>query len=371
MTVVRVPFDPEPVDDVARFDPDVIARDYGEEPPPDVPRAGALRAVRADQFLAEEIAAPAWIVDEIMTEHSIGIVGAAPKALKSTIVEDLAVAIAWGGQFLARFDCHAPRRVLLYQNESSRAAFQRRIAARSRRYGGAPAELYLVTNEPVLFEDRVSIGRLEVTLEQLRPDVVLLDPLASMTSADENSAQEVGAIVRQLRAWRDRFGCAIAVVHHTNKTSSGVGSGLRSGMKLRGSSALYAMIEWALWIDRPDEAAPRVEVRVEQKESEPRRPFVVELDRAGELRVVADEITVQVTDDELLEAIVAHKRVATASAIATELGMPERTVRDRMAVLVSQRRAYIVEGSGRGRRPLEYAVPKGAAGPRLLSEREL
>jgi len=357
-------------EDLERFDPDEVARAHGEEPPAD--GSGALPALRADAFLELELPPPAWIAEDIVPERAIGIIGGAPKVFKSTILEDLAISIAWGGRFLGRFDCGRARRVLLYQTESARAAFQRRLRARSRRYGGAPAELFVVTNEPVVFEDRVSFGRLEVTIAQLRPEAVFLDNLASLTTADENSAQEIGAVVRQLRALRDRYDCAVGLVHHTNKGGSArPGDTVRSGLKLRGSSALYAAVEWALWVERPDDAAARVEVRVEQKESEARRPFVVELDAAGELRVAADEISVTVTDDDLLEAVVARARRATPQQLSADLGMPERTVRERMTYLVQHRRAFIEEGSGRGRKPLVYVVTKtSVAGPRLLSAPE-
>lgn len=338
----------------------------------DAPRAGGLGVQRAGAFLAEEIAPPRWICHEILQEHSVGVIGGGPKVLKSHLAVDLAVAVAAGGLFCGRFIVPEPRRVLLMQFESARAAFQRRVRAAVTRYDSAPEELYIVSNEPVLFEDQVSMQRVEVTLDRVRPDLFILDPLAAMTTGDENSAQEMGAIVRQLRAWRDDHGCAIALVHHTNKGAAGAGAGLRSGMKLRGSSALYAAVEWALWVERPDDAAPRIEVRVEQKEAEPRKPFAVELDGTTlQLRVVADEISVQVTDDDVLDAIVARGRRATAQEIAQDLGLGERAVRDRMTYLVSVKRAYLEAGTGRGRKALVYVVPKGTqSGPRLLSERE-
>ena len=48
--------------------------------------------------------------------------------------------------------------------------------------------------------------------------------------------------------------------------------------------------------------------------------------------------------------------------------MSERTVRDRMATLLAQRRVYREEGSGRGRKPLVYVVTSTAqAAPRLVT----
>jgi hypothetical protein len=330
---------------------------------------GGLGAKSAAAFLAETIADPRWLAVDILPERAIGFIGGAPKVMKSWLALDLAMAVATGSLFCGRFLCPAPRSVLVYQLESARAAYQRRVRTIATRYGGAPENLYVVSNEPVLFEDPVGIGRMEVTLGELRPDLLIIDPLAAMTTGDENSAQEMGRIVRQLRAWRDAYGCAIAVVHHTNKAAGGAEK-MRSGLKLRGSSVFFAATEWALWVERPDDSAPRLEVRVEQKESEPRRPFAVEfLENGAQLVVVADEISVQVKDDEIVDAIVARKRSATAQELANDLGMSERTVRDRMALLVRGRRAYIEAGSGKGRKPTVYVVPRGTqSGPRLLSE---
>lgn len=349
---------------VVPFDPDEIARSYGEEPPPDgdVPRLGGLGATSAADFLAEDIAEPKWLTDEILPEGAIGFIGGAPKVLKSWLALDLAAAVAAGGLFCGRFLCPEPRRVLLTQFESGRAHYQKRVRQVLSRYDVTPEGLYIVSNEPIVLEDPVSVQRVSVELADKRPDLWVIDPLASVTTGDENSAQEMGRVVRQLRAWRDEFGCAIAIVHHTNKAASGVGSGMRSGLKLRGSNALYGATEWALWVDRPDESVPRVEVRVEQKEAEPRKPFAVAFDDAtGGITVVSDTISVQVTDDELVDAIVARKRRATARELSGDLGVEERTVRERMAYLTSpkMRRAYIEEGSGKGRKPLVYVVPRG------------
>jgi uncharacterized membrane protein len=177
--------------------------------------------------------------------------------------------------------------------------------------------------------------------------------------------------VRQLRAWRDAFGCAIAVIHHTNKARVPAGeSKPRSGTKLRGSSAFFAAAEWALWVERPDEEAARVEVKLLQKEIESRRPFEVEFREAGaELVVVNEEISRQVTDNEIVDAIWNRKgHRATSQELVAELEAPDRTVRRRLEELVRQRKVYVEEGSGRGSRPTVYVVTnQRAAAPRLLT----
>src|SRR3989442_1718146 len=128
-------------DVVLPFDPDRVAREFGEEPPDVQRRAGGLRWRSVADFLAEEIPEPRWLCAEIVPEGAIGYIGGAPKVLKSWLALDLAFAVAAGGAFCGRFLCPEPRRVLLLQFESSRGAYQRRARAIAARYGEPPANL--------------------------------------------------------------------------------------------------------------------------------------------------------------------------------------------------------------------------------------
>jgi hypothetical protein len=354
------------------FDPDAVARQFGEEPPvPDRPRSGGLAASSAKEFLAEDIPDPEWLVTDIVPERAIGFIGGAPKVFKSWLALDLGMALTAGTAFCGRFACPTSRRTLIVQFESSRAHYQKRLRAITSRFPAVPEQLYIASNESLVFEDQVSIKRIDVSLDDLRPDLLILDPLAAMTHGDENSAQEMGAIVRQLRAWRDRYDCAIGVVHHTNKAAARTVDAARGGHKLRGSSAFYAAAEWALWIERPDEAAARLEVRVEQKEAEPRRPFAVEFREVGaELVVVQDEVTRQVTDNEILAAIIRRGKHATTQELVAELEVEDRTIQRRLKALLAGRKIYLQEGSGRGSKPSVWIVTTAqAAALRLLPER--
>jgi hypothetical protein len=69
-------------------------------------------------------------------------------------------------------------------------------------------------------------------------DVLFLDTLHSVTAgADENSSQHMGQVLHQAKAIADRLGCAVCLVHHTNKA----GTGERGSSALRG--AMDCMIE--------------------------------------------------------------------------------------------------------------------------------
>ena len=69
-------------------------------------------------------------------------------------------------------------------------------------------------------------------------DLLILDTLHSVTAgADENSAQHMGEVLRQAKRISERLGCAVILVHHSNKA----GTGERGSSALRG--AMDFMIE--------------------------------------------------------------------------------------------------------------------------------
>lgn len=339
--------DPEPVDEeqIRNDELDVIAERTTDARPRQ--RDDGLRVHRAGDFLALQLPEPAWLVRGIWREHSIGWIGGAPKTLKSHIAIELAKAVATGGAFLAQHAVPSRRRVLIAQFESSLPDFQRRLA---HTFAGAnvPDELYVLSNAEVVLEDDASAARFAAVLDDVQPALTIIDPLASVTLGDENSAQEMGRVVRRLRSWRDTYGCAIAVVHHVQKSREAAAS--RGGVRLRGSSALHAASECAMWLDRADDTVPRVSVRLELKEAPTSPPFDVELGDDGRLRLVESG---QVTDEQLVDAV-ASKGYATAAVVATFFAKAETGMKRRLDQLVKAGR--LVSIAGAGTKPTQYRL---------------
>jgi hypothetical protein len=232
-------------------------------------------AKSSPEFLALDIPKPRYLVEGIWPEHGIGFVAGPPKSFKSFLVLDMAFALATGRPFLGYFPVPAPRTVLLIDHESSRGALTERVRKAEERYGEAKT-LYIISNRSFSLEDPVDIDRLRLEISAVRPDQTILDPLASFVRGDENSAQQMGMVVRTLRGLRDEFGTGFAIVHHVQK--SGAGDTTRGGERMRGSSAFYAAAEVGLWVRRVDEEAPRSLVRPELKDGEAAHQFQVLFD---------------------------------------------------------------------------------------------
>src|SRR4029077_14088384 len=89
--------------------------------------------------------------------------------------------------------------------------------------------------------DQSSMERLETFIQEIKPVLVILDPLSNVYGGlSENDATEVARLLDQLRYLRDRYACGIMLVHHTRK---GTVDDETLGQQIRGSSVFYAKIE--------------------------------------------------------------------------------------------------------------------------------
>ncbi|MFH1790092.1 MAG: AAA family ATPase [bacterium] len=86
----------------------------------------------------------------------------------------------------------------------------------------------------------------------------MLDPFVRLHRGDENSAQDVAAILCTLRELQRRFALAVAVVHHTRKTQGS----RQPGQALRGSGDFHAWADSALYLSHePDGLRLTIEQR--------------------------------------------------------------------------------------------------------------
>jgi RecA-family ATPase len=63
--------------------------------------------------------------------------------------------------------------------------------------------------------------RLLETTRQLRPRLLLLDPLVRLHGVDENNAGEVAALLAYFRSLQRQLNVSVLLVHHTRKNATG------------------------------------------------------------------------------------------------------------------------------------------------------
>ncbi len=103
-------------------------------------------------------------------------------------------------------------------------------------------------------------------LKAVKPEFVILDVFNVLHSADENDNTEMRVVLDHVNRLQREVGCAVAVIHHFNKT--GVGSLTK---RLRGAGAIAGWAERLIGVEAADEHVRKMQF--ELKAAQPPEPF--------------------------------------------------------------------------------------------------
>jgi hypothetical protein len=230
-----------------------------------------------------------WLVSELWSEEAVGIVGGEPKCCKSFLALDLAVAVASGTPCLRRFPVPHPGRVLLYAAEDALHVVRQRLegicAASHLRI--EDLDVQVITAPTVRIDQLTDRERLEHTIAQLKPRLLILDPFVRLHRVDENASGEVAPLLASLRELQRRHGLAVLLVHHARKG----GARVRAGQALRGSSEFHAWGDSNLYLRRVGE---QITLSVEHRAAPSPPSLVLKLAQHGDalaLEVIPPAIT--------------------------------------------------------------------------------
>jgi hypothetical protein len=228
-----------------RSDPDTIEPD--------------LEAIELHDLLARTFPDDPGIVGHgVLPTSGIAVLGAPGKIGKSFLVLNLVLV---RGRSWLGFPTRGGR-TLVVQAEIPEPHLQRRIGILRADAALPPKDTtYFITDRRLKLDRSEGVTRLRRLLDRIRPDLLILDPLARFFSGDENSTRDMGAFIDQLESLLATYApLCILLVHHT---------GWR-GKHLRGASALFDAADSILMLQR--EGKPESE-QVEGKPSAFRLTF--------------------------------------------------------------------------------------------------
>ncbi len=181
--------------------------------------------------------AESWLIQQLWGQAAVGIVGGAPKCCKSWLGLDMALSIASATPCLGRFAVQAQGPALVYLAEDALSMVRARLEALCghRCLDIRALDLHVITAPSLRLDQERDRQRLKATLEQLKPRILLLDPLVRLHQLDENSAADISKLLGFLREMQRTFDTAIVLVHHASKKHRS-----QPGQALRGSSDLHA-----------------------------------------------------------------------------------------------------------------------------------
>ena len=189
-----------------------------------------------------------WLIEGLWAAEAVGIVGGEPKCCKSFLALDMAVAVASGTPCLRRFPTPKRGRVLLFAAEDSLAIVRERLAGIAAAAGLAldSLDIHVILEPVVRLDIEIDRARLEETIRNLAPALLILDPFVRLHRIDENLSADVAPLLDYLRGLQRRHKLAVVLVHHARKGAAH----LRAGQALRGSSELHAWGDSNLYLRR-------------------------------------------------------------------------------------------------------------------------
>lgn len=187
----------------------------------------------------------AWLVKGILPANSIGSVYGASGTFKSFLVLDACLHLAHAIPWLGR---RSKAGGVAYVAAEGGTGLLARIDAWHQHHARDPrAAAFRACIAPLTLDQKADLKRLSDALEVERERMgslalVVLDTLSQTMSGDENEARDTAAYLRAIGGWlRDRFHCAVLIVHHTGKDAS---------KGPRGSSAIRGNLDFLFEVER-------------------------------------------------------------------------------------------------------------------------
>jgi hypothetical protein len=201
-----------------------------------------------------------WTVQDWLPDQTIAMVVAPPESYKTWLLLDLAVSVASGEPFLGMFPVVNQGPVLIIQQEdfAGQTAQRLEVVRYNKLHQDAPQlddedmvlsipqtlPIYLHPDRKLKFDDPKALAGLEAGIKELKPALIIIDPLYSTGETDDYMTSTVQNMFA-LKDLRDKYKCSFVLAHHTNKS----GSGDKDRQRAWGSQFLNAFLEtgWQIY----------------------------------------------------------------------------------------------------------------------------
>lgn len=225
---------------------------------PTPPTGGMVVATRSS-YIRQDLAAlranynpPEWIVDGILPNPGMLLIGGIPGAGKTWLVLDTALAVATGRPWLGRFQTRQGAALLVLEEEDPSAVVDRLDLLRgglglSQEEGDAlPIHLLVQQGVSLVTPDGTLEPELLRHVEEVQPALIVLDPFRRVHQLEENDSGEMSllfTLLRQLTQFT-KEPCSLLLAHHFGKRNDSD----EPLNRLRGSSDIAASVDGVLEI---------------------------------------------------------------------------------------------------------------------------
>ncbi len=308
---------------------------------------------------------PDWVLEGMLPATYLVILGASSKVGKSTFATALGLAVASGTPFLGKeVKQGAVLWVAYEESEQERAMILREFKSEP--------EGFYVTHAKLLIDSPEGIAALRYWILKTSAKLVVIDPLYGANSAeslsDGRKARETLAGLKEL--CRETGVCALVLHHLTKATASGM---VRE--RMADSNQILAVASMDLLMDSSEQGDGSRDVRLvgHGRGSFANQTWVLRSRSVSDWELVANgssaDVDGEYRDNQILDAVSVAPEGLTASELASQTGLNEGTVRNRLTVMVRTSKVVPLGKVGRANRygPGPKALGVTVPGPAVVS----
>lgn len=163
-----------------------------------------------------------WLAPGLIANSSFGFAVGLPETNKTWALMDLAIEASRGGMWLGVFPTKLSK-VWFIDQERFRGETKRRfkamLAAKGLRAGDLTNLRVNSGNTNFKIDLDQSFTAFRKRIEETRPDLVIIDSLATFHTKEENNRTEIQRVLERIKSLRNEFGCTFLLIHHENKLS--------------------------------------------------------------------------------------------------------------------------------------------------------
>lgn len=170
-----------------------------------------------------EIQARPFLVEGLLYSGSVNLAAGDSGIGKTALLAQLGLSVAAGKPWLGRNTQQGP--VLYIDGESPMPSFLQMIQSLSEhlRLPEPPADFFIFS--PIWdtrdeHQRRDIVKDIEAQVQRIRPALIIIDPMRSVSSTAESGTEETMKLIKPLRNLARDYGAASLILHHRRKTSS-------------------------------------------------------------------------------------------------------------------------------------------------------
>lgn len=217
------------------------------KPRPSVSVEGSLETPSLEAFMEEKDEVK-WLVPGLIAEKTIGFVGGLPETCKTWFLMDLAIESALGGTWVKRFKTEQSKVLFIDQERfagETRRRFRALFAGKGVDYRTLGQNLSIMCGTTIRLDIDASYEAFRRKLEEIRPQLIIVDSFATFHTKEENSRHEIQMVIERIKNIRNDFQCSIVFIDHENKGVFQDGEEeAPSALRLAGSIAKPAAAEF-------------------------------------------------------------------------------------------------------------------------------